>query len=67
MKRRYIFECEIEVSDQDDIQWSHLPEEIQMYLDSNYEHNNTSQVIRWNVSPEQLVSHTHVRKDMDIL
>ena len=67
MKRRYIFECEIEVSDQDDIQWSHLPEEIQMYLDSNYEHNNTSQVIRWNVSPEQLVAHSHVRKDMDIL
>ena len=45
MKRRYIFECEIEVSDLDDIQWKHLPEEIQMYLDSNYEHNNTSNVI----------------------
>ena len=41
----YTFECEIEVGENDDIQWRHLPEEIQMYLDSNYENNNISKVI----------------------
>ena len=46
----YTFECEIEVVENDDIQWRHLPEEIQMYLDSNYENNNVSKVIRWKVS-----------------
>ena len=46
----YTFECEIEVGENDDIQWRHLPEEIQMYLDSNYENNNISKVVRWRVS-----------------
>ena len=46
----YTCECESEVGENDEIQWRHLPEEIQMYLDSNYENNNVSKVIRWRVS-----------------
>ncbi len=48
MKReRFQFECIIELDEDDDVQVSHLSEEIQMYLDSNYGEDNTAKVIKW--------------------
>ena len=46
-KQRLTFECIIEFDEDDDIQVSHLPEEIQAYLDSNYGENNSAKVIKW--------------------
>ena len=46
-KQRLHFECVIELDSDDDIQVSHLPEELQAYLDSNYGENNSAKVIEW--------------------
>ena len=48
-KQRLTFECVIEFDEDDDIQVRHLPEELQMYLDSNYGEDNTAKVIKWRV------------------
>ena len=48
-KQRLTFECVIEFDEDDDIQVSHLPEELQSYLDSNYGEDNTAKVIKWRV------------------
>ena len=48
-KRQLHFECIIEFDEDDDIQVSHLPEELQSYLDSNYGEDNTAKVIKWRV------------------
>jgi len=65
MRRRYTFQCLVDVNLDDDVQFQHFVEEIQDYLTNNY--TREPRVIEWNCKPEQLVSHTHVRKDMDIL
>ena len=52
-KQRLTFECIIEYDQDDDIQVSHLPEEIQAYLDSNYGEDNTAKVIRWRTELEE--------------
>ena len=49
-KRQLHFECIIELDEDDDIQVSHLPEEIQAYLDSNYGENNSAKVIEWSAN-----------------
>ena len=49
-KQRLTFECIIEFDEDDDIQVSHLPEEIQAYLDSNYGENNSAKVIEWSAN-----------------
>ncbi len=48
-KQRLTFECVIEFDEDDDIQVSHLPEELQAYFDSNYTSTNTPKVIQWRV------------------
>ena len=48
-KQRLTFECVIEFDEDDDIQVSHLPEELQSYLDSNYGEDNTAKVIKWRI------------------
>ena len=65
MRRRYTFQCLVDVNLDDDVQFQHFVEEIQDYLSNNY--NREPRVIEWQCEPEQLASHTHVRKDMDIL
>jgi len=65
MRRRYTFQCLVDVNLDDDVQFQHFVEEIQDYLTNNY--TREPRVIEWNCKPEQLVTHTHVRKDMDIL
>ena len=65
MRRRYTFQCLVDVNLDDDVQFHHFVEEIQDYLTNNY--TREPRVIEWNCKPEQLVTHTHVRKDMDIL
>ena len=52
-KRQLHFECIIEFDEDDDIQVTHLPEEIQAYLDSNYGEDNTAKVIRWRTELEE--------------
>ena len=52
-KQRLTFECIIEFDEDDDIQVTHLPEEIQAYLDSNYGEDNTAKVIRWRTELEE--------------
>ena len=52
-KQRLTFECIIEYDQDDDIQVTHLPEEIQAYLDSNYGEDNTAKVIRWRTELEE--------------
>ena len=52
-KQRLTFECVIEFDEDDDIQVTHLPEEIQAYLDSNYGEDNTAKVIRWRTELEE--------------
>ncbi len=49
MIETYEFKCTIEVGPEDDVQWSHLPEEIQAYLDSAY-YENQSKVRKWTVN-----------------
>ena len=46
-KQQFTFQCVIECDEDSDIQVSHLPEEIQAYLDSNYGENNSAKVIEW--------------------
>ena len=46
-KQQFTFQCVIECDEDSDIQVSHLPEEIQAYLDSNYGEDNTAKVIKW--------------------
>tara|TARA_B100000287_G_scaffold431041_1_gene487521 strand:+ start:1517 stop:1699 length:183 start_codon:yes stop_codon:yes gene_type:complete len=46
-KTQLQFECIIELDEDDDVQVSHLPEEIQAYLDSNYGEDNTAKVLKW--------------------
>ena len=46
-KQQFTFQCVIECDEDSDIQVSHLPEEIQAYLDSNYGENNSAKVIKW--------------------
>ena len=46
-RTRLKFECIIELDEDDDIQVSHLPEELQSYLDSNYGEDNTAKVTQW--------------------
>ena len=65
MRRRYTFQCLVDVNLDDDVQFQHFVEEIQDYLSNNY--NREPRVIEWQCEPEKLVSHSHVRKDMDIL
>ena len=65
MRRRYTFQCLVDVNLDDDVQFQHFVEEIQDYLSNNY--NREPRVIEWQCEPEQLVSHTHVRRDMDAL
>ena len=65
MRRRYTFQCLVDVNLDDDVQFQHFVEEIQDYLTNNY--TREPRVIEWNCKPEQLVSHTHVRRDMDLL
>ena len=52
-KQRLTFECVIEFDEDDDIQVSHLPEELQAYLDSNYGEDNTAKVTKWRVHYEE--------------
>ena len=52
-KQKLTFECVIEYDQDDDIQVTHLPEEIQAYLDSNYGEDNTAKVIRWRTELEE--------------
>ena len=49
-KTQLQFECIIELDEDDDVQVSHLPEEIQAYLDSNYGENNSAKVIEWSAN-----------------
>ena len=46
-KQRLTFECVIEYDQDDDIQVRHLSEELQAYLDTNYEHINPPKVTQW--------------------
>ena len=46
-KQRFTFQCVIECDANDDIQVSHLPEELQAYFDSNYTSYDTPKVIEW--------------------
>ena len=46
-KRQLHFECIIEFDEDDDIQVTHLPEELQAYLDSNVGENNSAKVLEW--------------------
>ena len=52
-KQQFTFQCVIECDEDSDIQVSHLPEEIQAYLDSNYGEDNTAKVIRWRTELEE--------------
>lgn len=65
MRRRYTFQCLVDVNLDDDVQFQHFVEEIQDYLSNHYDRE--PRVIEWQCEPEKLVSHSHVRKDMDIL
>lgn len=47
MKSKLKFECIIEFDDDYGLQVKHLPEEIQMYLDSNYEEDSFAKVTQW--------------------
>ena len=49
-KQQFTFQCVIECDEDSDIQVSHLPEEIQAYLDSNYGEDNTAKVIEWSAN-----------------
>ena len=49
-KQQFTFQCVIECDEDSDIQVSHLPEEIQAYLDSNYGENNSAKVIEWSAN-----------------
>ena len=49
-KQQFTFQCVIECDEDSDIQVSHLPEEIQAYLDSNYVENNSAKVIEWSAN-----------------
>ncbi len=47
MKTKIKFECIIEFDDDYGLQVKHLPEELQMYLDSNYEEDSFAKVLKW--------------------
>ena len=48
---KYHFHCIIELNENDDIQWEHLPEELQSYFNS---YSNTISVTeKWGYAPEE--------------
>ena len=51
---KYHFHCIIELNENDDIQWEHLPKELQSYFDS---YSNTISVTEnWGYAPEEEVA-----------
>ena len=45
----YEFKCTIQAASDSDVQWSHLPEELEAYLNAHYGEEEPPTVMRWTV------------------